>query len=78
LEDILNNCPNKPQILELYNNRIDQIDSLVGVLCEELVPGGFVGLTLFHSISQTFLKVRNGDRFWFENQFTGDELAEIK
>ncbi|MFM9994678.1 MAG: peroxidase family protein [Phycisphaerales bacterium] len=61
-----------------YGN-IDQVDLWVGGLCEDAVPGSMLG-PLFHAIVRDeFLRVRTGDRLWFENgQFSAAELAEIK
>jgi len=53
------------------------MDPWTGGLCEDHVPGAQVG-ELFHAIlSQQFLNLRSGDRFWFENDPSlSDSLKE--
>lgn len=58
---------------------VDKVDLWVGGLCEDHIPGSVLG-PLFHKVVRDeFLRVRNGDRLWYENgQFSPAELAELK
>lgn len=61
---------------ELYGD-VDNIDLWVGGLAEDHVPGSSMGETFSTIIIDQFERLRDGDRFWYENVFSGDELAEI-
>lgn len=67
-----------PRLAAAYAS-VEDVDLWVGGLCEDPVPGSMVG-PLFHKIIRDeFLRLRAGDRFWFENnQFTQAELEAIK
>lgn len=67
------------QRLSAVYTSVGQVDLWVGGLCEDPVPGSVLG-PLFHTIVlEEFLRVRDGDRLWFENgQFSAAELNEIK
>ncbi len=64
---------------EAYDN-VNTIDLWVGGLAENHVPGAFVGETVHAILVDQFLRLRDGDRFWYENDpfFTGDQLTEIE
>ncbi|XP_076336211.1 dual oxidase 2-like isoform X3 [Tachypleus tridentatus] len=77
-------CQRKPEVFnellpKLYGNMTDNIDILVGMLLEISENTNI----LFHNAVQNqFLRIRDGDRFWFENLrnglFTEDEVKIIK
>ena len=46
---------------------VDDIDPWVGMLAEDLVSGASVGLTIYEILTMQFELLRDGDRFWFEN-----------
>ncbi len=58
---------------------VDDVDVIVGGLAEDHVAGAMVG-ELFHTILlDQFVRMRDGDRFWYENnQFTPADLDEIR
>ncbi|XP_041652010.1 dual oxidase 1 [Cheilinus undulatus] len=72
-----------PQVLqdvaELYNGDISKLELFVGGLLESLDGPGPVFSTI---ILDQFERIRNGDRFWFENKqnglFTDDEIQRIR
>lgn len=45
---------------------VDDIDPWVGLLAEPHRPGAFVGETLFRVLRNQFIRLRDGDRFWYE------------
>ncbi len=61
---------------ELYGT-VDNIDLWVGGLAEDHLPGSSMGETFTAIIVDQFERLRDGDRFWYENVFSGDALREI-
>ncbi|XP_051891642.1 eosinophil peroxidase-like [Pristis pectinata] len=81
LSDVLKNSELAEKFLELYGTP-DNIDVWVGAISEPFVEGGKVGPLLACLIGQQFQKLRDGDRFWWENKgvFTPNQrqaLAKI-
>ncbi|MEZ6126268.1 MAG: peroxidase family protein [Planctomycetaceae bacterium] len=64
--------------LESLYGTVDNIDLWVGGLAEDHVPGSSVGETFQEIISDQFERLRDGDRFWYQNQFTGRQLAQLE
>lgn len=62
----------------VYNGNIEDVDLWVGGLTEDHVPGSSVGETFTTIIADQFTRMRDGDRFWYENQFNGAELDTIR
>ncbi len=46
---------------------INDIDPWVGMVAEDLVPGASVGETVRTILIDQFTRLRDGDRFWYEN-----------
>lgn len=46
---------------------ISQVDPWVGMLCEDPTQGSSVGPTIGTLLTDQFQRLRDGDRFWFEN-----------
>lgn len=63
--------------LEALYGTVDNIDLWVGGLAEDHVPGSSMGETFTAIIVDQFERLRDGDRFWYENVFSGDALREI-
>ena len=74
----INNSNTSRRILELYGT-METVDLYVGALAEQSLPGSVLGATLACVIAETFLNLRDGDRFYFENPkvFTAAQLNEI-
>ncbi len=51
----------------LAYGEVEKIDLWSGGLAEDHAPGAMVGETLQAIISDQFRRLRDGDRFWFEN-----------
>ena len=61
---------------ELYGS-VDNIDLWVGALAEDHRRGEGVGETLRAILVDQFSRLRAGDRFWYENQMSREEIATI-
>jgi peroxidase len=62
-----------------YNNDIDSIDLWTGGLAEDHTAGAMIGQTFGTIIAQQFENLRDGDRYWFENQgFDAKTLSRIE
>ena len=59
--------PAAQQALMLAYGNVDDLDLWVAALAEDHLPGASVGETLQTIISDQFRRLRDGDRFWFEN-----------
>lgn len=62
------------KLASVYSS-VDQIDPWVGLLCEDPEPGSSVGQTIATVVTDQIRRLRDGDRFWFEND---PDLAELK
>jgi len=62
-----------------YSN-VDAIDPLAGALAEDLLPGASVGPLVAAGFRVQFARLRDGDRFWYENDpaFTVEELTVLR
>ena len=75
--DITSNVEVQTQLASLYGN-VDNIDLYVGLLAEDHVNGAAVGETFQTIIARQFVALRDGDRFYYENIFTPEEIVEIE
>ena len=73
---ITSNAETQAKLQELYGS-VDKIDLWVGGLAEDHLPGSSVGPTLKAIITEQFERLRDGDRFWYQNTFTGAQLREL-
>ncbi len=62
----------------VYQGDIEDIDLWVGGLSENHIAGGSIGETFSAILIDQFTRLRDGDRFWYENIFTGQELEDIR
>ncbi|XP_017887733.1 uncharacterized protein LOC108629510 [Ceratina calcarata] len=71
------------KLLESIYSRVEDIDLLVGGILEVPMRGATVGPTFECLLKRQFVKTRNSDRFWYENDIppsglTPAQLAEIR
>lgn len=68
------------QLLEELYGTVDNIDPWVGLLAEDHMPNAILGPTLMEIIKEQFLALRDGDRFYYENDpgLSEEEITEIK
>lgn len=61
---------------ELYHDK-DNVDLWVGGLAEDHEEGSELGPTFRRIIMLNFLRVRDGDRFWYEQYLTKEEIDKV-
>ncbi|XP_018332236.1 peroxidasin [Agrilus planipennis] len=80
LKNIINNV-SYVEIKQVYRN-VGDIDLYTGALSEHHVKGSILGATFACLVTDQFVRLKRGDRFWYENPppegFTLDQLASIK
>lgn len=57
---------------------VNKVDLWVGALSEDHLPGAQVGELLFTVVGDQFRRSRDGDRFWYQNFFSGPLLEELE
>ena len=60
----------------LYGS-VDNIDLWVGGLAENHVAGSSIGTTFQRILADQFQRLRDGDRFWYQREFSGRQLDQI-
>ena len=55
-------------LAQAYHNDINTVDLWTGGLAENHVPGAMVGQTFDVIIARQFENLRDGDRFWYQNE----------
>jgi hypothetical protein len=61
----------------IYDNKIDDVDLWVGGLAESPEGESLFGSTFSSILKEQFERTRNGDRFWYENRFSGEDLHKL-
>ena len=56
----------------------DNADPWIAMIAEDHVPGTMTGETTYAILVDQFTRIRDGDRFYFENALDADLAAEIK
>lgn len=75
--DVSSNIEIQSRLAAAYSH-VNNIDLWVGGLAEDHVPGALVGELFYKIIKDQFERLRDGDRFWYQSQFSGDELAMLE
>lgn len=75
--DISSNAEIQARLEEAYAGDINAVDAWVGMLAEDHATGSTLGATAGTVIAQQFEALRDGDRFYYENLFSGRELQAI-
>lgn len=65
------------QTLEDLYGTVDNIDLWVGTLAEDHVRGGSVGELTQAILVDQFTRLRDGDRFWYENTFSAEDAERL-
>ncbi len=65
--------------LQLLYGSVNKIDAWVGMLAEDHLPGSSLGRTHVTILTDQFERLRDGDRFWYQNgNFSQADLAMIE
>jgi hypothetical protein len=64
------------KLQQLYGS-VDNIDAFVGALAEDHVPGADVGPLTKAVLVNQFTRLRDGDRLFYLNQFSGTQLQAL-
>lgn len=75
--DITSDPQRQSRLEELYGT-VDNIDLWVGGLAEDHLPGASMGATFHTILVDQFTRLRDGDRFWYENVLDGETLAAVR
>jgi len=72
--------PNIEKLKKLYNNRMEHVDLWAGGIAEKHVRGKALGRTFGCILKDQFERLRDGDRFYYENEgvFSEAQLRSIK
>jgi hypothetical protein len=64
---------------QLYGD-VNHIDPLIGALAEDHLTGASVGPLAAAGLAEQFVRLRDGDRFWYENDpaFTAEEVLSLR
>jgi hypothetical protein len=65
------------ELRQLYRN-VNNIDLWVGGLAEDHVDGGSVGQLFTRIIADQFERLRDGDRLWYQNIYSGPALDALQ
>ncbi|QEF98827.1 peroxidase [Stieleria maiorica] len=75
--DITSDIELQEKLETLYGD-VDNIDLWVGLMAEDHLRGASVGELISTIITDQFQRLRDGDRFYYENVFQGQELRSIQ
>lgn len=76
--DEITSDPEIQAALEAVYGDVENIDLWVGTLAEDHVEGASIGELGRTVIADQFTRLRDGDRFWYQNVFQGRELRQIE
>ncbi|PSN18090.1 hypothetical protein C7271_14365, partial [filamentous cyanobacterium CCP5] len=68
----------KQAALQTLYGSVDNIDAFVGMLAEDIDKDSSVGETVAAVLRDQFGRLRAGDRFYFENTFSKDEIKVLE
>ena len=76
-DQLTSNAELQEKLESLYSD-INNIDLWVGLMAEDHIAGASVGELTATIISDQFERLRDGDRFFYENVFTGRDLQQLQ
>lgn len=66
------------RLKEAYDNDLSKIDLWLGGVSEDHLPGSSTGELVGKVVSEQFQRVRDGDRFYFENYLPQEMIYDLK
>ncbi|KAI9145276.1 heme peroxidase [Paraphysoderma sedebokerense] len=63
---------------QIYAGDISKVDAWVGAIAEDNYPGSRVGPLMRASLMETFLRLRDGDRFYYLNPNSGYTASDVR
>lgn len=75
--EITNDSEKQAALASVYEST-DDIDLWVGGLTEDILPNALVGELIKTVLAEQFTALRNGDRFYFENQMSRSQANTIR
>lgn len=75
--DVTRNVDLQQKLSQLYGT-VDNMDLWVGVLAEDHLPGSSLGPTGSRIVAEQFARLRDADRFWYQNTMTGQLSRELQ
>ena len=76
--DITSDGELQDKLEDIYEGDVNNIDAFVGLLAEDHLDGAAVGETLQAVLVDQFVRLRDGDRFYYENNFSQQEIKQIE
>lgn len=76
-DDITSDVELQARLASVYDS-VDEIDVWIGGLAEDHVAGSSVGELFQTVLVDQFERLRDGDRFWYQNTFTGHQLKQLE
>lgn len=73
---ITSNVSMQKNLEKLYGN-VNNIDLWVGGLAEDHLKGSSLGPTFAKIVTDQFQRIRDGDSFWYQNVFKGNDLGRL-
>lgn len=64
--------------LQSVYESVDDVDLWIGGLAEDHLPGTSMGETFSTILVDQFTRLRDGDRFWYQNLFNGELIQQIE
>lgn len=77
LEDVTQNSDYAAKLASVYTD-VNDMDVWVCALCEDRLEGALVGRLLHRVFTEQFRRLRDGDRFWYENIYRGEALRVLE
>ena len=75
--DITSDTETVANLADVYTS-VDDIDLWIGGLAEDPVSGSQLGPLFQEILIRQFTALRDGDRFWYQNYLTDDELEQVR
>lgn len=66
------------QALQQAYGSVDKIDLWVGGLAEKHLPGSSMGATFTKILVDQFMRLRDGDRYWYQNVLPADAVRAVQ